>query len=68
MGGYFKGVDRSSACINLEAHDSSWKKHGQGVAMGIESFEKYSIDPLGRTAHLVKQEKRRGFSDGSGKQ
>lgn len=68
MGGYFKGVDRSSACISLEAHDSSWKKHGQGVAMGIESFEKYSIDPLGRTAHLVKQEKRRGFSNGSGKQ
>jgi hypothetical protein len=36
--------------------------------MGIEYFEKYAIDPLGRTAHLVRQEKRRGFSNGSGKQ
>jgi len=68
IGGYYKGVNRSNACIDIEAHDASWKKQGQGVAMGVESFEKYSIDPLGRTAHLVRQEKRRGFSNGSGKQ
>jgi CRISPR-associated endonuclease Csn1 len=68
IGGYFKGTDRSSACISIEAHDSSWLRRGQGVAQGIVAFEKYTIDPLGRSVHRVRREKRRGFSDGGDKQ
>jgi CRISPR-associated endonuclease Csn1 len=60
--GYFKGTDRSSGGIQIEAHDSSWLKRGQGVALGIAAFEKYAVDPLGQSVHLVKREKRRGFS------
>jgi len=68
IGGYFRGADRSSGCIGIEAHDSSWLRRGQGVAQGIVAFEKYTIDPLGRSIHRVRQEKRRGFPDGGDKQ
>lgn len=68
LGGYFKGTDRSSACISIEAHDSSWLKRGQGVAQGVTAFEKYEIDPLGRSVHKVGRETRRGFPDGGDKQ
>lgn len=66
--GYFAGTDRSGGTLNMEAHDSSWLKRGQGVARGVTAFEKYEMDPLGRAVHRVKQEKRRGFSNGGDKQ
>ena len=68
IGGYFKGVNRSSACISITAHDGSWEKQGQGVAQHVICLEKYEIDVLGRSVHRVKQEKRRGFPDGGDKQ
>lgn len=67
LGGYFKGTDRSSGCIHIEAHDSSWLKRGQGVAQGVVAFDKYEIDPLGRSVHKVGRETRRGFPDGGDK-
>lgn len=68
LSGYFKGTDRSTGCLHVEAHDSSWLKRSQGVALGISAFEKYTIDPLGRHAYHVKREKHLGFSDGGHKQ
>lgn len=60
--GYFKGTNRSTGAIAIEAHDSSWKKDGLGVAQGVISFAKYEIDVLGTEVHRVKREHRRGFS------
>lgn len=68
LGGYFKGTDRATGAIDIEAHDGSWAKHGQGVARHVIAFEKYHVDVLGRSACRVKQEKRLGFSNGGDKQ
>ncbi len=68
VSGYFRGTNRATASITIEAHDSSWKKPSQGVAQNVVAFEKYHVDLLGRSVHLVKQEKRCGFSNGGDKQ
>lgn len=68
LSGYFKGTNRATASISIDAHDSSWQKKSQGVAQNVVAFEKYLIDPLGQSAHQVKLEKRCGFSDGGNKQ
>ncbi|MBN1192259.1 MAG: type II CRISPR RNA-guided endonuclease Cas9 [Coriobacteriia bacterium] len=68
LSGYFKGTNRAIGAIDIEAHDCSWTKQSQGVALHVVSFEKYTIDPLGRSVYLVRQEKRCGFSDGRDKQ
>ncbi len=68
IGGYFRGTDRSSGCISIEAHDVSWLKRGQGVAQGVAAFQKYHVDVLGRSVHRIRQEKRVGFSNGGDKQ
>lgn len=67
IGGYFKGTNRAIGSIDVEAHDCAWAKQSQGVALHVVAFEKYEVDVLGRSAHRVKQEKRRGFSDGGDK-
>ncbi len=68
LSGYYRGVDRSTGAIHIEAPDSSWLKRGLGVAQNVVAFEKYDIDLLGRCAHRVNREKRRGFPDGRDKQ
>ncbi|TDB38740.1 MAG: type II CRISPR RNA-guided endonuclease Cas9 [Actinobacteria bacterium] len=68
VSGYFRGSDRSTGAIHIEAADSSWLKRGQGVAQNVVTFEKWGVDVLGRAAHRVKQEKRCGFSNGGDKQ
>lgn len=68
VSGYFRGSDRSTGAINIEGTDSSWLKRSQGVALNVASFEKYDVDILGRSAHLIRREKRSGFSNGGDKQ
>lgn len=60
--GYFKGTNRSDGGIDLEGHDSSWRKK-LGVAQGVVSFDKLEVDVLGRQVHRVRRERRRGFSN-----
>lgn len=61
--GYFKGTNRSTGSIALDAHDSSWFKDGLGVAQGVVAFDKFEVDVLGREVHRVRREHRRGFSN-----
>jgi CRISPR-associated endonuclease Csn1 len=68
LSGYYKGTNRAIGGISIDAHDSSWQKQSQGVAQNVVAFEKYQVDLLGRSTHLVKREKRRGFSNGGDKQ
>ncbi|MDO8949842.1 MAG: type II CRISPR RNA-guided endonuclease Cas9 [Actinomycetota bacterium] len=68
LSGYFGGTDRAAGAISIEATDSSWTKSGLGVAQSIVCLEKYQVDLLGRSVHVVKREKRCGFSDGGDKQ
>lgn len=66
--GYFKGTDRSTAGIAIEAPDSSWRRRGLGIAQGTLHFDKFDIDVLGRSIHRVRQEKRLGFPHGGDQQ
>lgn len=54
--GYYKGTDRASGTINVEAHDRSWLKRGVGVQR-LATFKKLQVDVLG-TVFEVKREPR----------
>lgn len=56
--GYYVGTDRSSASIEVIAHDASKQLRGIGVKR-LEIFEKYQVDILGNISK-VKKEKREG--------
>ncbi len=59
--GYFGGIDRSTATINLWSHDRNPKVGSKGLIRGIgiktaKSYEKFHVDMLGRL-HKVFSEK-----------
>ncbi len=60
--GYFKGPNRATCSITIQAHDSSWTQPSIGVAQNVIAFEKLHIDVLGQTVSIVRREKRLGFS------
>ena len=59
--GYYKGMNRSTASITIEAHDSSWVRSSLGVARGVVAFDKLVTDVLGRCVSVVGDERRCGF-------
>lgn len=66
--GCFRGTDRSTGALSIEAPDRTWLRRGLGVALGILAFDKYETNALGNGIHLIRQEKRLGFSDRSRQQ
>jgi CRISPR-associated endonuclease Csn1 len=54
--GYFSGMDRASATIELKMHDDSRRFRGIGVKHG-QAFEKYMVNYFGQK-FKVKGEKR----------
>lgn len=54
--GYYKGVDRTTAAITIEAHDRYWKQRGIGVK-SQDTILKYQVSFLGDYTE-VKGEKR----------
>ena len=54
--GYYKGVDRSTGAITIEAHDRYWKQRGIGVK-SQDKIIKYQVGLLGDYVE-VKGEKR----------
>lgn len=49
--GYFKGTDRATASISMEAHDRGELYRGIGVKTQ-DVFKKYSVDPLGNIVEI----------------
>lgn len=58
--GYYKGTDRSTGAIHMEAHDRGWLKRGIGVQR-LSTFKKLQVDVLGEVFE-VKQEPRHGLA------
>lgn len=61
--GYYASLNRSTGAIDIREHDLSKEKVKNGIhqSVGVKtalSFEKYRIDPLGKTIHRCKPEKR----------
>lgn len=60
--GYFNGLDRSTGAIHIKEHDLAKSKGKDGIhrGVGVKSilFEKYQVDPLGKTITLCQQETR----------
>ncbi|MBN6066434.1 type II CRISPR RNA-guided endonuclease Cas9 [Aggregatibacter actinomycetemcomitans] len=62
--GYYSGFDRATAAITIKEHDLDTSKakngeyRGLGLKRAIITFEKYQIDPLGKTITLCKSHKR----------
>lgn len=61
--GYFNGLNRSTAAIDIKTHDLDKSKGKNGIyqSVGVKlalSFEKYQIDELGKNIRLCKQSKR----------
>ena len=54
--GYFKGTDRATGAVSIRVHDRELVYRGIGVKTQ-ESFQKYSVDPLGNITE-VKHEMR----------
>lgn len=59
--GYYKGSDRATGAINMEAHDRAWLKRGIGVQR-LSTFKKLQVDVLGEVFE-VKQEPRHGLAE-----
>lgn len=54
--GYYKGTDRATAAITIEAHDRYWKQRGIGVK-SQDAIIKYQVGLLGDYVE-IKEEKR----------
>ena len=54
--GYYKGSDRSTAAITIEAHDRCWKQRSIGVK-SQDAIIKYQVGLLGDYVE-IKEEKR----------
>ena len=59
--GYYKGSDRATGAINMEAHDRVWLKRGIGVQR-LVTFKKLQVDVLGNVFE-VKKELRHGLAE-----
>ena len=66
--GYYKGANRATGTITIEAHDAAWSKGSLGINQGIVAFDKLAVDILGRRVAVVQREKRSGFPLGDHRQ